>query len=121
VSDNLALEIYERAMIAAKEEYERRVKAAFDEYKLMTRPDNSPVVIGAKHGTQSAYKRGCRCRACRDCVAADMRIRRAKLKGVLTPDDPRHGTLNAATNYGCSCQLCLDANNGYQRQARSRA
>jgi hypothetical protein len=43
----------------------------------------------------------------------------AKMK-PLTPDDPRHGTINAYVNYGCRCPECKGARRDYGRNLRDR-
>lgn len=32
------------------------------------------------------------------------------MKGLLPPDDPRHGTTNGYGNLGCRCGACREAN-----------
>jgi len=43
--------------------------------------------------------------------------------GRLTPDDPRHGTINGYGNLGCRCDLCREAHrkNHNEYMARQRA
>lgn len=62
------------------------------------------------HGTFTRYSSGCRCDDCRKANAdAHSRQReRRRLEG-LAPDDPRHGTVNAAQNFGCGCGPCSAA------------
>jgi hypothetical protein len=47
----------------------------------------------------------------------------------LAADDPRHGTMNAYSNYGCKCELCkaeaqahrvATDRNGYMREWRRK-
>lgn len=38
---------------------------------------------------------------------------------VLTPDDPRHGTVGAYTNRACRCEACTKAHTAYMRNRRA--
>ncbi len=60
------------------------------------------------HGTISAYQRGCRCRPCKDAVAAYQRAWVAQRK---TEEKPAHihGTTNGYVNYRCRCVACRAA------------
>lgn len=71
------------------------------------------------HG-RSAYSSGkCRCLFCtqaqRDYIAA----LQARLHAQgLPPDDPRHGTHNGYSNYGCRCGACSQVWSAYNRARR---
>ena len=54
------------------------------------------------HGSRSTYVQGCRCEECTTVNRTEhyALIRQYKL-APKSPDDPRHGTTNFYTNYGC--------------------
>lgn len=65
------------------------------------------------HGTPNAYKRGCRCEACRS--ANTQRTREAReqrrlrlVGGQVSADQISHGR-SAYTNWGCRCETCVSA------------
>lgn len=70
-----------------------------------------------KHGLVSSYSHGCRCAECRVASTEYHRARNVERKGSLTPDDPRHGTTNAYSNFGCRCVYCYLAQSDKNRRA----
>lgn len=69
-----------------------------------------------RHGTPNGYNNlRCRCRACQDAWAAEVRDYQVRRRGTLSPDDHRHGTYNGYRNYGCRCDPCRAANAAYAR------
>lgn len=63
-----------------------------------------------RHGKPAGYRKGCRCEPCtvawrQKCT----RERQARFARELDPEDPRHGTTNFYSNYGCRCDKCTDA------------
>jgi hypothetical protein len=69
-----------------------------------------------RHGTERAYKTGCRCDACRaaNTEACYRRHMRMVNKG-LSDGDPRHGTHGGYTNWGCRCPDCIVAGAEHNR------
>lgn len=54
-------------------------------------------------------------RVCRACRVADQReIRKVMKARGIGPEDPRHGSHNGYTTYGCRCDLCLQAESEYR-------
>lgn len=51
-------------------------------HKVKTKIENSSILV---HGTRGAYRKGCKCRQCRDAQKWYMRIHRAKQKGESLP------------------------------------
>lgn len=74
-----------------------------------------------RHGTNGYYNLGCRCDVCRAANTAHLREYRARIKGTLSPGDPRHGTSNGYFNYGCRCRPCTDASTADMAFTRRRA
>lgn len=78
-----------------------------------------------KHGTPTAYNRGCRCAACgkvntRRCTRNRVaRIaERVTIGGRKVHPRAPHGTDNGYLNYYCRCSLCVAA--GSKRNAAGR-
>lgn len=78
---------------------------------MSTSKSAPPMTVNdERHGTTTGYKAGCRDRCCRAAATAQRRYHRALArKRGLAPDDPRHGTLNGQTNWGCRCEPCRNA------------
>lgn len=68
------------------------------------------------HGTETRYRFGCRCNACR---AGAAQARRDRRNFNRTPP-ARHGT-HAGYSNGCRCDACRAATNAYRKQLRARA
>lgn len=78
-------------------------------------------VFDVRHGTPRGYGLGCRDRCCTDAATIQRRLVRAKArKKGLAPDDERHGTINAYTNWGCRCERCRAACVERERLRRER-
>lgn len=58
-------------------------------------------------------------RTCKPCIAA--RPPAVRKKRALAPDDPRHGSMNGYTNYGCRCERCKEAQRENYRQKKAEA
>lgn len=60
------------------------------------------------------------CVTCRDDHQKNnaLRNRRERTSRGLPPEDPRHGTLNGYSNYGCKCEGCKAAGKAYVRKRR---
>lgn len=72
-----------------------------------------------RHGTPRGYALGCRDRCCTSAAAIDRRRTRIKAREKgLAPDDPRHGSINAYTNWGCRCERCRAASTKQIQQYR---
>lgn len=65
------------------------------------------------HGEIRTYARGCRCDACKAANRARTYAAHDAMKARgLAPDDWRHGTRGAYSNWGCRCDACTAANSG---------
>ena len=73
--------------------------------------------IEASHGTESRYRRGCRCDPCKSTATA-ARTRRRKQSPVST--SATHGRAATYSN-GCRCQDCRAAHTVNRRAQRSAA
>lgn len=77
-------------------------------------------------GTRSAYGRHLRrgeepCGPCREANTADCRADTvARAVRGLAPDDPRHGTENAYSNYRCRCGPCTAVNTAKSARRNAR-
>ena len=74
------------------------------------------------HGFSAYIKRGCRCAKCTEANRVRAAAEKAK-REPLSPDDYRHGTASAYSNYRCRCDACRRAWATYMREyyARRRA
>lgn len=82
---------------------------------------------GVEHGTETGYKRRCRCRPCLD-AANNNRNRRRDRQSGATPGELAvagipawHGTDNGYVNRGCRCRFCTLAHTheNYKRKRRT--
>lgn len=79
--------------------------------------ETDACVAAGRRGTRYGYIRGCRCA---DCTQANTEYHK-KLTARLaqTPFGQIPHGLNGYGNYGCRCQVCLDANAAKSRDARN--
>lgn len=65
--------------------------------------------VGQTHGIVSTYRSGCKCD---QCVAVgrkyDAERRKIRLESKVKPERV-HGTVGGSTNWGCTCERCLEA------------
>lgn len=83
--------------------------------------DRKPPLDVEEHGARR-YNRGCRCDVCKAGHArraAEQREERRRR--VLEPEDPRHGTPNFYSNFGCHCDRCRSAWTAYCRERTQKA
>lgn len=73
-----------------------------------------------KCGTESAYRRGCRCDDCRTAYAALQR--RKKVERIASKTDAKipHGTTGGYNNWKCRCAHCSKAWSAYQEIRREQ-
>lgn len=90
----------------------------------MSRPRLKPISLDNwTHGRHGTYNAGCRCDECKAAqvtkVLAERRSRRAKLD--LYPDLPiDHGKYTTYNNWGCRCDLCIEAYRVHRSGQRAR-
>jgi len=72
--------------------------------------DEVELSLGVRHGTYAAYQRNCSCERCT--AAAREYSRSWRRRAVLAHNDPRHGTVNGYTNFGCRCEKCRQCYRG---------
>lgn len=85
-------------------------------------PDDYGAPPPLDHGTRFAYRRGCRCPACREAGAEDARARRRRAAEALARDHTSavHGT-RPTYDRGCRCPACREAGREAERAKRRRA
>lgn len=60
-------------------------------------------------------------RSCRECIRLENTVSRARrFQDGLPANDPRHGTPNGYTNYGCRCEPCRAAGSEANKRRRKR-
>ncbi len=75
-----------------------------------------------KHGSQYAYRSGCRCDTCRAGNADRWRAQRAaRATDPTSADRAGHGRVGTYSNYGCRCTPCRAANARASAEKRARA
>lgn len=70
-------------------------------------------------GTRAGYIRRGET-ACAACRAANLLDHQDRRQDGLPADDPRHGTVNGYSNYGCKCGPCKQAGAADNRRRRER-
>ncbi|WP_026470340.1 hypothetical protein [Alkanindiges illinoisensis] len=69
-----------------------------------------------KHGTETAYRYGCRCEICinahnQQTINFQKKARNHFAEtGEFLSTKTKHGTYSSYVNYGCRCELCTEAN-----------
>lgn len=73
------------------------------------------------HGEPNTYKRGCRCRECREAnrVYQAAASKRRSADPTLA-DRAGHGSSSTYSNYACRCDACREAHTDAMRQRRAR-
>lgn len=84
------------------------------------RPEIPAYARRGPHGTRGRYQSGCRCDECREFFNTRQRDYRARIRGTLAPDDPRHGSTTGYGNYGCRCERCTQAAVDFNRDLKER-
>jgi hypothetical protein len=94
----------------------------------------APDIGRTPHGTQSGYRRGCRCTQCRlaandakqawrnahrEYYNAQNREYRRQMRAKRGEPEV-HGTLASYTNHNCRCEACTEANRVAQAAKRTR-
>jgi hypothetical protein len=69
-----------------------------------------------KHGTPSAYNKGCHCDECRKQHRKRQAVIRARL-AARPRDEVPHG-MHGYRNWGCRCEVCTTANSEDCRERR---
>jgi len=75
-----------------------------------------------KHGTPSAYAKGCRCEACKAGHSDRMKHYRAQRTAMVAAGDSRvpHGTDSGYFNWGCRCERCKAVGSIGNRKRREK-